>query len=252
MSLSCDCEVWNPCTGCYKRFLTPNQFIKWSRAHMLSTEYGAMIERICNDWQMINLGGHITYRSGEEGPMTEMRIEAMELISKLHQRIEVCESIIEKMRNRYVEQLEKRCADIINSTSVVKGMNARFITFTVDKKKIDGMKIDWDVFSGSDFSKVIQERLNGKTNIRPEKYIGCIEAHKSGALHAHVLCAYGSVDKRYGLGKSMFQKYWPYGNIDVQNVNYKRNPDSIKDILTYISKEPVCIFNRDWENVITV
>lgn len=69
---------------------------------------------------------------------------------------------------------------------------------------------------------------------------GALEHHKDGRLHAHCIFQIDHCPKR-GFKQFLLERYkcngTQYGNIDAKRVNFKVNPNSLRDMRTYISKE---------------
>lgn len=117
----------------------------------------------------------------------------------------------------------------------------RLITFTTDPKTTP---VDFDDQYWEEKIRTLLSR--GK--LEAEKFIAGIEHHENGRKHCHVLAKFDTNNMtKNGLGRCMFKRYWKCGNVDVKNVNFKRNKNSLEDILNYVTKEDYYMFERNWD-----
>lgn len=114
----------------------------------------------------------------------------------------------------------------------------KLITFTVND---DNLKTKVMIMKSK-----VQECLN--KFFVPEWYIGVVEyGEKTERIHVHVLACFGSscsINKELSYSKfnsrfkTRYLKVYKLGNIDIKDVNLRKNPESLRDISLYFSKDP--------------
>lgn len=129
--------------------------------------------------------------------------------------------------NRVLEEIAER-----ETMGEDENFLLRHITFTCDP---DIVKKPW---SDDEWEEIMTSLFTSKKTAALG-HRGVVEHHKDGRKHCHVLAVYckANFDKKRGLNKSFFQRYYKSGNIKVTKPNYVNNPNSNQDMNDYLDKE---------------